>query len=93
MVLPSDASLPALFKALRDRHPAFQEIGPRAKDITQILKAAGSIMDVMNPLRNQASMAHPNDNLLSTEEAMLVINVARSILNYLDTKLPCSSTD
>ena len=57
------------------------------------MRAAGSILDVMNPVRNQASMAHPNESLLGPEEAWLVINVSRSILHYLDTKLPMSSTD
>ncbi len=85
--LPVDPSLPAVFKALRDQHPHFQPVGPRSQDITQILRASGSILDAMNPLRNQASMAHPNDALLPSEEAMLVINVARSILQYLDAKL------
>jgi hypothetical protein len=46
----------------------------------------GSIMDVLNPIRNNASMAHPND-LLDPPEAMLVINAARTILHYIDTKL------
>lgn len=85
---PSDPNLPALFKTLREQHPAFGAIGPRANDIIQILKASGSILDVMNPLRNRASMAHPNDHLLASEEAMLVVNIAKSILHYLDSKLP-----
>lgn len=91
--LPSDPTLPALFKSLRGHHPAFQAAGPRSQDIVQIMRAAASILDVMNPLRNHASMAHPNENLLGTEEALLVINISRSILNYLDTKLPASRTD
>ncbi|MDB5352683.1 MAG: hypothetical protein JWN86_3930 [Planctomycetota bacterium] len=92
LAFPSDPTLPALFKVLGSEHPAFQAVGPRAEDITKILRAAASILDVMNPLRNQASMAHPNEDLLLREEATLVINVARSILCYLDTKLPSHST-
>ncbi len=57
------------------------------------MRAVGSILDVMNPLRNRASMAHPNEELLGPEEALLVINVSRSILHYLDTKLPESSAE
>ncbi len=48
---------------------------------------------IMNPLRNQASMAHPNEELLEPAEALLVINVSRSILHYLDTKLSATSTE
>ena len=91
--LPADPALPAIFKNLRDQHPAFRATGPRAQDILHIMRAAGSILDVMNPLRNQASMAHPNEDLLGPEEAWLVINVSRSILHYLDTKLPMSRTE
>jgi hypothetical protein len=85
---PAEPTLPVLLKVLRDQHPAFQVMEPRARDITHILRAAGSILDVMNPLRNNASMAHPTDHLLASEEAMLVVNVAKSILHYLDSKLP-----
>ena len=79
IALPSDASLSAAFKFLREQHPAFRASGHRSQDITQILKASGSILDAMNPLRNQASMAHPNENLLPNEEAMLVVNILRAL--------------
>ena len=93
LVVQGDPTLPALFKMLREQHPAFQVANEvRAEDITQILRAAGSILDVINPIRNRASMAHPNLRLLANEEAMLVINIARSILHYLESKLTESST-
>jgi Abortive infection C-terminus len=38
-------------------------------------------------LRNNASVAHPNEALLDEPEAMLAINAARTILHYLDAKL------
>ncbi len=89
----NDPPLSTLFSLLRSHLPAFQATGPRSEDITKILRAAARMLDVMSPLRNQASMAHPNENLLDHQEAMLVINVARSILCYIDTKLPASMTD
>ena len=51
----------ALFKRLRSHHPAFIENGPRAQDITQVMRAMSAIMDALNPLRNNASVAHPNE--------------------------------
>src|SRR5689334_8931652 len=83
---PGD-SLTTLFKVLRTNHPSFKEAGPRPQDITTICKAMSSILDALNPLRNQTSVAHPNANLLEEPEAMLVINSARTILHYLDAKL------
>jgi hypothetical protein len=81
------ATMTSLFKKLRADHVAFEENGPRAQDITQIMRAMSSIMDALNPLRNNASVAHPNEELLDEPEAMLAINAARTILHYLDTKL------
>jgi len=82
-----DPSLTDLFKLLRERHPCFSDLGPREGDLHQVLRALGSIIAVLNPVRNRASVAHPNDTLLKEPEAMLVINAARTILHYLDSKL------
>jgi hypothetical protein len=84
---PPDASTTALFKLLREQHPAFQDLGPRAQDILQVLRSCSAIMDALNPVRNRATVAHPNAELLEKEESMLVINVARTLLHYLDAKL------
>jgi hypothetical protein len=46
-----------------------------------------TVVDVLNPLRNKASVAHPNEQLLAEPEALLVINSVRTLLNYLDLKL------
>jgi hypothetical protein len=81
-----EATIVALFKLIREQHPSLQSLGARSQDITLILKMMGSIMDSLNPIRNNASMAHPKE-LLDPPEASLVINVARTILKYIDTKL------
>lgn len=41
----------------------------------------------MLPLRSQASLAHPNEELLGEAEAALVISVGRTLLTYLDARL------
>lgn len=82
-----DATINALFTLIRTRHPAFSRSGPRHQDIEQILRAMHSMMDALNPIRNQASAAHPNENLLEPAEAMLVINITRTMLHYIDAKL------
>jgi hypothetical protein len=77
----------ALLKRLLNEHPSLQDLGPRANDIATVLKASGSILDALNPVRNNASVAHPNAALLGSEEARLVINVSRSLFVYLDRKI------
>ena len=82
-----DASLTDLFKLLKERHPKFLSRGPRASDVDQIIRSLAAIIGVLNPLRNRASVAHPNDILLDEPEAMLVVNAVQTILHYLDVKL------
>lgn len=75
-----------LFKALRTGHPLLSDVGVRSRDVTRILGSMASILDALNPVRNNASVAHPNPELVSEPEAVVVINTVRTILNYLDTK-------
>ena len=51
-----------------------------------------AILDAINTLRNRASAAHANDELLKEAEAHLVVNAGRSILAYLDTRLSAAET-
>lgn len=86
IVCGKDDSMTKLFKLLRQYHPALHNLGARSQDIERILQSSASIMDALNPIRNNASVAHPNEDLLDKEEAMLVINVTRTLLHYLDAK-------
>ena len=43
----------------------------------KVLNASGAILDAMLPLRNRATPAHANEELLGEPAAHLVINVAR----------------
>jgi len=82
-----DASMAGLLKALRRSHPRLQDLGPRENDMERVLNSFGTIMDALNPVRNRASVAHPNQTLLPPEEAALVINAARTLLSYLSAKV------
>jgi len=87
IVYDREDTMVGLLKKLRQEHPRLRDLGPRAKDIETVFKASGSILDALNPVRNNASVAHPNAALLGREEAQLVINVGRSLLVYLDSKI------
>ncbi|HEX4033217.1 MAG TPA: abortive infection family protein [Solirubrobacteraceae bacterium] len=76
----------ALLRKLEAEHPALADLGPRAQDVKKALNACASILDAMLPVRNRGSMAHPNPDLLGEPGARRVINVARTILHYLDVK-------
>lgn len=74
-------------KILRQHHPALQASGPRADDITRVLNSLANVLDTLNPIRNNASVAHPNTQLLDDPEALLAINAGRTIFAYIDAKL------
>ena len=84
---PNDASLPALFKLLQSEHPKLAGASVHAEHVRHLLRSAGSIIDTLNTLRNRASAAHPNEDLLEEAEAALAINLGRTLLHYLDAKL------
>lgn len=77
----------ALLKKLRREHPLMEEMGARGGDIAKILNNCGSILDALTPVRNRASVAHPNTDLLARPEALLVVNTGRTLLAYLDDRL------
>jgi len=81
------STITSLYKALRKSHPSLNGGGHWSAEIDRILKSFSSVLDTLNQLRNHASMAHANENLLSEEDAELVCNASRTILHYLDSKL------
>lgn len=85
-----DASLAAVFSVLRAQHPCLQATGGQAEHITKLLRAIGTILDTLQPIRNRGSLAHPNEALLGDAEAMLVVNTGRTVLGYIRDKLEAS---
>lgn len=92
ITVSEDTSIASMAKALREKHPLFLATGPRAEDITKLWRAIGVIADCLLPVRNKASIAHPNSTLLEEPEAMLVINTVRAIIQYLDDKVSDAHT-
>jgi hypothetical protein len=82
----ADCPMTTLFSLIRQHHPALQR-KPPGVEADKILRAMAQIVDILNPVRNQKSMAHPNENLLDEPEAMLVANAVRTLLHYLNSKL------
>ena len=72
LTVSDNASVTELFKAIRQDHQSFQHTGLRQGDIGKVMRAFANIVDALNPVRNQASVAHPNEDLLEEPEAMLV---------------------
>lgn len=79
-----DVTLNQLLIELKKKHIAFQN---KNDNTESILKSMANIFDKLNPLRNSASLAHPNEELLNQDEAMLIINTVNTILSYLNLKI------
>lgn len=82
----TDASITELYKQLRQYHPGLQDLGEHSGGINRILKAFAAAVDSLNTLRNQASIAHPNEAILDREEAYLYVNAIRTLMAYIDAK-------
>jgi hypothetical protein len=74
----SDATANQLLKVILESHPSLQDLGPRGQEVRRLIRSSASIVDAMGTLRNRASLAHPNEDLLDHDEAPLVINLGRS---------------
>ena len=86
--LPHDdrATMNQLFKSLRAGHPALADLGSRSDDVARVFGSMATILDALNPVRNNGSVAHPNAALVGEPEAMLVVNTVRTLLSYFESK-------
>lgn len=84
--LPSDASVTAVMKRLRENHPKLLASGARFAEVTQVLYTMSNVLDKLNTLRNNASLAHPNEVLLGDAEARLAINAGKTVSAFVDEK-------
>lgn len=84
--LPADAGVTQIFKLMRENHPGLHNMGVQDDAMRKIVFSIGNILDALNPLRNRGSLAHANDQLIDRDEALLAINVTRSIIQYLESK-------
>jgi len=85
--VPHLATTAQVFKCLRQHHPTLSDLGSQQDSLTKILQGMSAVIDGLSTQRNNASLAHANDHLLAREDAVLAINAARSLIQFLDTKL------
>jgi hypothetical protein len=82
-----DVPITALFAQIRSKHPKLIVSDPQANQMmVQVTRGLAQVVDALNPIRNNKTLAHPNP-LLDEAEAMLAINAIRTMLHYLDKKL------
>jgi hypothetical protein len=87
VLMPTDPSLTAVFKAIREQFPEFSTTIPHDGEAKRVFGSIASALDSLNTIRNRGTLAHPNDLLLDASEAMLYINLSRAVLGYIETKI------
>jgi len=83
---PPNATITNLFTLFRKDHPRLRDLGSQSDTMNSVLRSLSNVIDCLNPARNHGSLAHANEALLDRDEAMLAINAARTIFQYLDAK-------
>lgn len=87
ITVSEDAGITTLFSQIRQNHAKLKIADPQADRMTvQVLRGMAQVIDALNPVRNEKSLAHPNP-LLDEPEAMLAINAIRTMLHYLDKRM------
>ena len=83
----ADPTMAKLLKVLRQNHPALVDGSDGAGQLAKVLQGMAQILDVLNPIRNHHSPAHPRAELLDEAEAELVCDTVRVLLRYLERRL------
>ena len=87
VTLAQDASLNTALKKARECDPRLHPTGPRAEEISRIIQSMASAMDAISVIRNNASPAHPNQDLVGVDEARLAVNATRTMFVYISSKI------
>lgn len=85
--IPHLATTAQVFKLLRQHHPALSDLGGQHESLLKIMQGMSAVIDGLSTQRNNASLAHANDDLLGREDALLAINAARTLIQFLDAKM------
>lgn len=85
--IPHLSTTAQVFKLLRQNHPALSDLGAQHDSLMKILQGMSAVIDGLSTQRNNASLAHANDDLLGRDDAILAINAARTLIQFLDAKM------
>lgn len=80
-----DDKLPALYSKLHSYYASTLQPPEMADKIRQIIRAGASMVNAVNEIRNNNTVAHPNGQLIQKREAELVIHIVNAVVNYIDS--------
>lgn len=86
----TDDGLPALFAKLHGFYGGSIQPADVADRVKSILRSAGGMINSVNELRNNNTIAHPNGQLIQAREAQLVIRLVNAIVDYIEDVENCT---
>lgn len=84
VVYQSGDSLPSLYSQLHTCYEASIQPTDVAARVKTILRSAGGMVQTVNELRNNNTIAHPNEQLINKREAQLVIRLVNAVVDYIE---------
>ena len=81
--IKADANIKDTLLSIIDNHKYFSEIN-RVSELKNIFKSLSNMCDRFDTFRNHHSLAHPSKSLLAVNEAKLMINVIRTLYDYIE---------
>ena len=80
----ADDGLPSLFSKLHGYYGDSIQPADVAERLRTILRSAGGMINAVNELRNNNTIAHPNGQLIQKREAQLVIRMVHAVVDYVE---------
>jgi hypothetical protein len=56
------------------------------KMMLKVLRSASASLEALNNIRNDYSLAHPNNCIIGEPEAIFILGIMESIVNYMETR-------
>jgi HEPN domain-containing protein len=81
---PTD-SLTSLYNKLHTCYETIIQPADVSARVKTILRSAGGMVQSVNELRNNNTIAHPNGQLIEKREAQLVIKLVNAVMDYIET--------
>ena len=79
-----DDSLSALYSKLHGFYSSSIQPADVGERVKTILRSAGGMINTVNELRNNNTIAHPNGQLIQAREAQLVIRLVNAVVDYIE---------
>lgn len=78
----TDSKIKDALLLIIDKHRYFTELNT-VPELKNVLRSLANMCDRFDAFRNNMSLAHPTGSLLASNEAKLMINIIRSLYEYL----------